>query len=141
MSDVFEATTRRPRFLAQLLGGFAGLALLLAAIGTYGVLSYIVAERRREIGIRMALGAARTRVVTTILSQGLLLTTIGLMSGLAIALSLNRLLASLLFGVQPTDTVTFTAVIAIMTSVAVVACWLPARRASRIDPMEALRHE
>src|SRR5438093_13700231 len=106
MDDVFAESIQRPRLMAQLLGGFAGLALLLAVIGTYGVLSYMVAERRREIGIRMALGAARASVRAGVLKQGLLLTTIGLVGGLSGAFVLNRFIASLLFGVQPTDVVT-----------------------------------
>ncbi len=130
MDGVFEESIRRPRLLAQLLGGFAGLALLLAAIGTYGVLSYMVAERRREIGIRMALGADQGSVLAQIMKQGLTLTTIGIVVGLAGALALNRLIASLLFGVQPTDVTTIVAVVGTITLVAAVACWLPAWRAS-----------
>ena len=103
MDGVFAESIRRPRLLAQLLGGFAGLALLLAAIGTYGVLSYMVAERRREIGIRMALGADQGSVLAQVMKQGLMLTAVGIVVGLAGAFALNRLIASLLFGVQPTD--------------------------------------
>ncbi len=106
MNGVFEESIRRPRLLAQLLGGFAGLALLLAAIGTYGVLSYTVAERRREIGIRMALGADQGNVLAQVMKQGLVLTTVGILGGLAGAFALNRLIASLLFGVEPTDPIT-----------------------------------
>jgi ABC-type antimicrobial peptide transport system permease subunit len=123
------------------LGAFAGLALLLAAIGTYGVLSYMVTERRREIGIRVALGAARSDVLTQILKQGLQVTALGLTVGLAGALAVNRLIASLLFGVQPTDTITIAIVIATITAVAVAASWLPAWRASRVDPNIVLRDE
>jgi predicted permease len=141
MNGVFEESIRRPRLLAQLLGGFAGLALLLAAIGTYGVLSYMVAERRREIGIRMALGADRGSVLGAVMKQGLLLTTIGVVAGLAGAFALNRLIASLLFGVQPTDPVTLVGVIATITLVAAIACWVPAWRASRMDPNVVLRSE
>jgi putative ABC transport system permease protein len=141
MRDVFANTTRRPRFLAQLLSAFAGLALLLAGVGTYGVLSYLVAERRREIGIRMALGAERTRVIRDVMRHGLLLTTAGLAGGLVAAVSVSRVLGSLLFDVQPTDAVTLATVVATMAVVAMVACWVPARRAARIDPLEALRHE
>jgi putative ABC transport system permease protein len=141
MNAVFDESIRRPRLLAQLLGGFAALALLLAAIGTYGVLSYMVAERRREIGIRMALGAAQQSVLRQVMSQGLLLTIAGIVIGLAGAFALNRLIASLLFGVQPTDVATIAAVVATITLVALVACWLPAWRASRLDPNIVLRQE
>jgi putative ABC transport system permease protein len=141
MNGVFEESITRPRLLAQLLGGFAGLALLLAAIGTYGVLSYMVAERRREIGIRMALGADQSSVLGSVMKQGLTLTSIGIVAGLAGALALNRLIASLLFGVQPTDAVTMVGVVATITLVAAVACWLPAWRASRVDPNVVLRDD
>jgi predicted permease len=141
MDEVFTESIRRPRLLAQLVGGFGVLALLLAAIGTYGVLSYMVTERRREIGIRMALGANRSSVVAQIMKHGLLLTTIGVGAGLAGALGLNRLIASLLFGVQPTDTSTLAAVILTILMVAVVASWLPAWRASRLDPNVVLRED
>ena len=141
MDGVFDESIRRPRLLAQLLGGFAGLALLLAAIGTYGVLSYMVAERRREIGIRMALGADQGSVLAQVMKQGLVLTAVGIVVGLAGAFALNRLIASLLFGVQPTDPITLVAVVATITLVAAVACWLPAWRASRVDPNVVLRQE
>jgi len=138
---VFAESIRRPRLLAQLLGAFAGLALLLAALGTYGVLSYTVTERRREIGIRIALGAARSQVLTQIMRQGLQVTALGVAIGLAGALAVNRLIASLLFGVQPTDAVTMAFVIATITTVALVASCLPAWRASRVDPNVVLRDE
>jgi predicted permease len=141
MNGVFEQSIERPRLLAQLLGGFAGVALLLAAIGTYGVLSYAVAERRREIGIRMALGAAQSSVLTDVMKQGLVLTTVGILVGLAGAFAMNRVIASLLFGVQPTDPITMIAVVASISLVAAVACWLPAWRASRLDPNVVLRDD
>jgi predicted permease len=141
MDGVFAESISRPRLLAQLLGMFAGLALLLAAIGTYGVLSFMVAERRREIGIRMALGADRSRVVAQIMKQGLLLTAVGIVAGVAGAFGLNRLIQSLLYGVQPTDTATLATVIATVTVVAVVACGVPAWRASRLDPNVVLRQD
>jgi predicted permease len=141
MDAVFDESIRRPRLLAQLLGGFAALALLLAAIGTYGVLSYMVAERRREIGIRMALGAAQRSVLSQIMKQGLILTASGIVIGLIGAFGLNRLIASLLFGVQPTDPITVVLVVATITLVAAVACWLPAWRASRLDPNLVLRQD
>jgi ABC-type antimicrobial peptide transport system permease subunit len=141
MEDVFAESIRRPRLLAQLIGVFAGLALLLAAIGTYGVLSYMVAERRREIGIRLALGADRSNVVAQVMKQGLLLTIVGVAVGVAGALGVNRLMASLLFGVKPTDAATVTSVIVAITLVAIAACVLPAWRASRLDPNAVLRSE
>jgi predicted permease len=141
MESVFGESIRRPRLLGQLLGAIAGLALLLAAIGTYGVLSYMVAERRREIGIRMALGADQGRVLALVMKQGLLLTTAGIVVGLAGAFALNRLIASLLFGVQPTDPATMVTVVATTTLVAATACWIPAWRASRVDPNVVLRED
>jgi putative ABC transport system permease protein len=141
MEAVFAESIRRPRLLAQLLGGFAGLALLLAAIGTYGVLSYMVTERRREIGIRMALGAERGSVLGQVLKQGLLLAGIGVVAGLAGAFGLTRLVASLLFGVRPTDPLTIAAVVGTITAVAAAASLLPAWRASRVDPIVVLRDE
>ena len=141
MDAVFEESIRQPRLLAQLLGGFAALALLLAAIGTYGVLSYMVAARRREIGIRMALGADRRRVLSHVMSQGLTPTTAGIVTGIAGAFALNHLIASLLFGVQPTDPSTLAGVVATIGVVAAIACWLPAWRAARLDPNVVLREE
>jgi predicted permease len=141
MDSVFAESIGRPKLLAQLLGSFAGLALLLAGIGTYGVLSYMVTERRREIGIRVALGAGRSDVLTQFMKQGLQVTAVGVTIGLVGALAVNRLIASLLFGVQPTDTMTIAFVIATIVAVAVVASWLPAWRASRLDPNVVLRGE
>lgn len=139
MDSVFAESIRRPRLLAQLLGAFGGLAVLLAAIGTYGVLSYMVTERRREIGIRVALGATRVHVLTQVMKQGLQVTALGVAIGLAGSLALNRLISSLLFGVQPADILTIVSVIAAITAVAVVASYLPAWRASRLDPNVVLR--
>jgi predicted permease len=139
METVFADAIQRPRFLAQLLGLFAGLALLLAAVGTYGVVSSIVAERRREIGIRMALGADRFSVLAGVMKEGLVLASIGVVVGLGSAFVLNRLIAALLFGVQPTDVPTVAGVAATMIVVAAVACLLPAWRASRLDPNAVLR--
>jgi predicted permease len=141
MEEVFDVSITRPRLLAQLLGGFAGLALLLAAIGTYGVLSFMVAERRREIGIRMALGAGQGNVLGQVMKQGLTLTTVGIVVGLLGALAINRLISSLLFGVQPTDPTTMVAVVGTITLVAAVACLMPAWRASRVDPNVVLRDD
>ena len=141
MDDVFSDSVARQRFLAQLLGIFAALALILAAVGTYGVLSYLVTERQREIGIRMALGADRTNVLSLVLRQGLSTTVIGLVLGLAGAVGLTRLASSLLFEVKPTDPLTFGAVAGVIALVALLACVVPAQRATRVDPMVALREE
>lgn len=139
MESVFAESIRRPRLLAQLLGAFAVVALLLAVIGTYGVLSYAVAQRRREIGIRIALGAGRASVVVLVMKEGLQLTIIGVVVGLAGAFGVTRLMASLLFGVQPTDPTTYAAVVATVTIAATIACWSPAFRASRMNPTVILR--
>jgi len=139
MDEVFDDALARPRFLAELLVIFAAVALALAAVGTYGVLAYSVAERRREIGIRMALGASEGGVLTLVLRQGMLLAGIGLLVGLAGALAVTRVVSSLLFGVQPTDPATFAAVGLFMLAVALVACVVPARRATRVDQLVALR--
>jgi predicted permease len=139
MDGVYADAIRRPRLLAQLLGGFAGLALVLAAIGTYGVLSFIVAARRREIGIRLALGAERGNVLVHVMKQGFVLITLGLAAGFSGAFAVNRLIASLLFGVEPTDGPTFAAVGVAITMVAAAAWWLPPWRASRLDPATVLR--
>jgi putative ABC transport system permease protein len=141
MDDVFADAIGRPRLLAQLLGIFAALALLLAAIGAYGVLAYMVAERRREIGIRMALGADRSSVVGMVLRQGLTLAAVGIVAGLVVAFAMNRVLASLLFGVRPSDPLTIGAVMTIIGAVAFLACYVPARSATRVDPMIVLRDE
>jgi predicted permease len=141
MEEVFTGSLLRPRMLMHLLGGFAGLALLLAAVGTYGVLSYLVAERRREFGIRMALGARRRTVLRGVLGYGLKLTGIGLAAGLAGALALTRLMKTLLFEVRPGDPATLAGVASVITVVAAVACLVPAYRATRVDPMAALRED
>jgi predicted permease len=141
MDDVFGEAVSRPRILAQLLGLFAGLALLLAAIGTYGILSYSVSERRKEIGIHMALGATRTTVLGMVLGQGMRLTIAGLVGGLAAAFVLTRFLQSQLFNVKPTDPATIAAVAAFIAAVALAACYLPASRATKVDPMVVLRNE
>jgi predicted permease len=141
MEDVFRASLSRPRLLAQLLGGFAGVALFLASIGTYGLLSYLVSERRREIGIRMALGAERSLVLRQIMGQGLRLALIGLAAGMAGAFGLTRLMSTLLFNVTPSDPTTLVTVATVITAVAALACLLPAQRATRVDPVVVLRDE
>jgi predicted permease len=141
MDDVVARSIERPRLLAQLLTGFAGLALVLATIGIYGVLAYMVAERRREIGIRLALGSTRARVLGDVMRQGLALAGIGVMTGLIAALGLTRLLTASLFEVQPADPMTLAIVIPSIVAIAGIACWLPAWRASRFDPNVVLRTE
>jgi ABC-type antimicrobial peptide transport system permease subunit len=131
----------RPRFLATLLGVFAIVAMVLAAIGTYGVLAYAVTQRHREIGIRMALGARADEVLSMVLAQGLRVAGVGLVIGLIGAAALTRVTGSLLFGVKATDPATFGAVAGLMTLVVAVACIVPARRATRVDPIVALRAE
>jgi predicted permease len=139
MEQVFADSAARPRFLATLLAIFAGLALALAAIGTYGILSYSVSERTKEIGIHMALGATRGSVLGMILGQGMRLTIVGLVAGLIASFGLTRLLQAQLFNVRPTDPLTLTAVTAFIAAVAFVACYVPAQRATRVDPMVTLR--
>ena len=136
MDDVISGSLRQPRMLMHLFGGFAGLALLLAAIGTYGMLSYLVTQRRREIGIRMALGAGRETVLGSVMAHGLTLALIGLVAGLAAALVLTRLMKALLFEVSPNDPATLAGVAALITVVAAAASLVPAVRATRVDPIE-----
>ena len=131
----------QPRLNAALLGVFAGVALLIAAIGVYGVLAYAVNQRTREIGLRMALGAQQSGVLFWVAGRGMLVALAGIGVGLAGAYALSRLLATLLFGIQPRDPVTFAVVAALLSAVALAACLVPARRASRVDPIVALREE
>ncbi|HVE79926.1 MAG TPA: ABC transporter permease [Gemmatimonadaceae bacterium] len=139
LEEVAAQTVAVPRFNTALLAGFAALALLLAAVGVYGVLSYLVAQRAGEIGVRMALGADAARVLRMVLAEGVLLAGVGVAMGLVAALWTTRLLGSLLFGVSPTDPVTFAAVTLTLAAVAAIASWLPARRATRVDPVVAMR--
>src|SRR5262249_59105807 len=131
----------RRRFSMLMLGGFAVLALVLAVIGIYGVISYSVAQRTHEIGIRMALGVDSGQVLRLVLRQGMLLGMIGIFLGLAGALALTRLMSGLLYGIGAADPITFGAVSLLLAAVALVAQLIPARRAARVDPMLALRHE
>ncbi len=130
-----------PRFYSVLLGMMAGVALALALIGTYGVLSYIVTGRTREIGIRVALGAQTRDVMKLVMGQAILLATLGVGVGLIGAWAATRLLKKLLFGVSTTDPTTFIAVSALLAAAALAACYIPARRATRVDPLTALRYE
>src|SRR5262249_24943957 len=141
MDEIISTTLARRRFSMILLTSFAALALILAGIGIYGVISYIVGQRTQEIGIRMALGARRIHVLRMVLGQGARLIVIGEATGLAAALALTQLMTSLIFNVSPADTLTFASVTALLTLVALLACAVPARRATRVDPMLALRYE
>jgi len=141
LQNVVTQTVARPRFFTLLIGLFGSLALALAAIGTYGVLAYTVRQRTHEIGIRMALGARAARVLGMVIAQAMTLTGVGIAIGLASALGLTRFLASLLYGVAPTDASTLTITAVMLCLVALLASWIPARRATRVDPMIALRDE
>ncbi len=141
LAELVQSTTAGSRFDAWLFGSFAGLALVLTSIGIYGLVSFAVAQRTSEIGTRMALGASRFEILQYILKQGLALTVIGLLLGLAGALSVTRSLSSLLYGVHPTDPMVFIAVSALLLGIGLAASYFPARRATRIDPMVALRYE
>jgi putative ABC transport system permease protein len=141
MEKVLFESVASPRLLMVLVMLFAAVALALAAIGTYGVLSYAVQQRTREIGIRMALGAQVGQVLRMILGQGAALVGVGLVLGTLGALGLQKVLASLLFDVAPTDPLIFGVVLMVLAVVALLACWWPARRAARVDPLVALRYE
>ena len=141
MEDRLYSSVAEPRFYAVLIGVFAAIALILASVGIYGVLAYSVSQRTREIGIRMALGAEKRNVLRLILGQGLILTAIGIVAGLAGAFAVTRYLESMLFGLTALDPTVFVAVTVILTLTAVVACYVPARRATRVDPIVALRYE
>ena len=141
MDDVVSSALSRPRFNLLLLGSFALIALALAAVGIYGVLAYLVAQRTREIGIRMALGARAADVIRLVLREGMGPVAVGGGVGLAASLMATRAIQSLLFGVTPLDAVSLAAAPAILAIVALLACWLPARRATRVDPLIALREE
>ncbi|HVQ37324.1 MAG TPA: ABC transporter permease [Pyrinomonadaceae bacterium] len=141
MNEIASESVARQRFSMLLLGSFAGVALLLAAVGIYGVMSYSVTQRRNEIGIRMALGAQKRDVLKLTVGHGLKLVLIGVVFGLAGAFMLTRLMTSLLFGIGATDPGTFAAISVILVSVALLASYIPARRATKVDPLTALRYE
>ena len=141
MEERFGVVNQRPRFSMALLSTFAALALLLAAVGVYGVTAHSVSVRTKEIGIRMALGAEPERVASLVLREGLKLVTFGVLLGVAGALALTRVLQSQLFEVSPTDPLTFVLTALILISIGAAACYLPARRATRVDPLKTLRSE
>jgi putative ABC transport system permease protein len=139
--DLISETTKDERFNALLLGMLAALAIGLSAVGLYGVMSYLVTHRTREIGIRMALGAQSSDVLGLVIRQGMLPVVIGITLGLAANLALTRLMRSLLFEVSAVDPMTFVVSAMLLILVALLACWIPARRATKVDPMVALRFE
>ncbi len=141
LSYFYVRSMARTAFTLIMLGIAAGMALLLSTVGLYGVIAYSVSQRTREIGIRMALGAQRGDVLATVVGAGMAIIGIGLALGLGAALVLTRFLSSLLFGVRSADPVTYTIVMLLLAVVALAACYIPARRATRVDPMIALRYE
>jgi len=141
LDQIAREPVEQRRFLMVLLGLFAALALVLAAVGIYGVMAYSVAQRTHEIGIRMALGAEQRDVLKLIVARGLVLAVVGVAAGVLAALALSRLMASLLYGVHPGDPATFAVVCLTLVAVALAASYIPARRATKVDPMAALRYE
>jgi ABC-type antimicrobial peptide transport system permease subunit len=141
MDNLLRTSVAQRRFIMLLLGSLSGIALTLAIVGVYGVISFSVSERTQEIGIRMALGARAVDVLRMVLSQGMGVTLVGIAIGLGAAFGLTRLLSGLLFQVSPTDVRTFAMVAALLGAVAFLACYIPARRATKVDPLVALRYE
>jgi ABC-type antimicrobial peptide transport system permease subunit len=139
MNDVLDRSLASRRFSADLVGGFAGLAVLLASIGIYGLLAYMVGQRTREIGIRMAVGARRDDILRMFLRKGSVLAGVGIVAGLVFSAFTASMMASLLYGVRPHDRLVFLAVPLLLFAVAVLASYIPARRATKVDPMFALR--
>jgi len=141
MNELVDSSVSQPRFNLLLFGAFGAIALLLAAVGIYGVIAYSVSQRSHEIGVRMALGAAAGTVLSLVLRQGLAVAGIGLAIGLAAATGLSRLMSGMLFAVSPVDPITYVGVALVLATVAAAACSIPALRASRLDPVEVLRRE
>lgn len=141
MEEIISESIWRQHMSASLLGIFAAIALVLAAVGIYGVISYSITRRTHELGIRSALGATRRNVLGLVLREGLRLTLIGMVAGIILAMGVTRTLRSLLFGVTSIDPVTFLGVVVLLVTTALLACYIPARRAANVDPMVALRYE
>jgi ABC-type antimicrobial peptide transport system permease subunit len=141
MEDLLAVSTAERRFALGLFGAFALVALALAGVGIYGVLSGSVAERTRELGVRAALGASRGNLLTLVLRQGMTLTAIGVAAGLAGAIATSRAMGTMLFSVSPLDPLTYVGVIALMVGVSWIACWVPAWKAAQVDPSITLRAE
>jgi len=141
MEQVLDREVDQRRLQMLLLGAFAAVAAVLASLGIYGVLSYLVSFRTQEIGVRMALGARGADILRAVVMRGLWISAVGIGMGLTAALALTRLISHLLFGVTPADVATYAAAAAFGLTVSAMASYIPARRATRIDPMEALRHE
>ena len=141
MEEIVARSLTRDRFSVFVLGAFACLALILAGVGLYGVVAYVVTQRTNEIGIRIALGASRGRVVRMIVREGTLMTVAGVVLGVVGALGLSRVLGALLFGVSPTDVMTYVVVTAVLGAVALVASGLPALKAAKVDPAVTMRAE
>jgi putative ABC transport system permease protein len=141
MDQLLAGSLSRSRFTMLVLGVFAALALVLASVGIYGVIAYSVTQRTQEFGIRLALGASRRDVLRLVLGQGARLALLGISLGVIAALIITRLMATLLYGISASDPVTFTAVALLLAVVALAACYIPARRATRVDPIVALRYE
>jgi len=139
MNDLIDAAVAQRRFLMRVLAAFGLLATALALLGVYGVIAYSVSQRTREIGIRMAIGARQADISKMIMRRGLALTGAGVVAGIVASLGLTRLLTSQLFGVRPSDPLTMVAVLVLMTAIAAIAAYVPARRAARVDPIAALR--
>jgi putative ABC transport system permease protein len=141
LREIYDRSMARTSFTLVMLALAAGMALVLGLVGIYGVISYSVSQRRREIGIRIALGAPPAEVERLFLGHGLRLTALGVACGLAIAVALTRMMSALLFGVSPLDPLTYSLVPVVLAGAALLACWLPARRALAVDPADALRSE